>query len=123
MIRQFLMYCFFGGLGVTTDFVLFSSLLYSGVWYQLCNVIGYFAGTLVSFLLNRSITFKVKDQAGRRMTLFFTVAFIGFLSSAAALWLFVDYFSLEAKLSKLLTLPLVVLLQYNLNKRITFNQA
>jgi putative flippase GtrA len=87
------------------------------------NAAGYLAGTLVSFVLNRKITFGVRDQVVRRLALFLGVAAMGFLTSALLLWLLVDVLAIEARYAKLLTLPVVVVLQFSLNRWITFRQS
>ena len=117
---QFLLYCLCGGIGVTTDYLIYYSALTLGLWYQLANVLGYLSGTLVSFFLNRRITFAVHDQLVRRLTIFIGVAAIGFSASALMLWVLVDAMALDAKIAKLLTLPVVVLIQFFMNRRITF---
>lgn len=119
--RQFLLYCVCGGSGVTTDYILYHILIKQfEVWYQGANVAGYFAGTLISFVLNRTITFKVHDRPGKRLVFFLGTAAIGYGLSAMLLWILVDNMHVDSSLSKLMTLPMVVLLQFMLNKRITF---
>lgn len=142
---QFLLYCLCGGIGVTTDYIIYTSALTFGLWYQAANVLGYLSGTLISFFLNRKITFDVCDNLVRRLIIFIGVAVIGFLVSALMLWLMVDIWSVQAKIAKfialpnyfyqvfgtdkadakiakLLTLPVVVIIQFFLNRRITFSE-
>jgi len=118
---QFILYCLCGGIGVTTDYAVYYVAITQGVWYQGANVLGYISGTLVSFFLNRIFTFGVRDQMVRRLFFFLGVATIGFSASAMLLWLLVDVAHIDARWAKLLTLPLVVVLQFSLNRRITFN--
>lgn len=119
---QFLFYCVCGGVGVATDYLVYYSAITFGLWYQTANILGYLAGTLISFFLNRKITFNVRDKLAYRLAIFFGVAAIGFSASALMLWLMVDFMSVDAKIAKLLTLPIVVLIQFFMNRRITFNQ-
>ena len=119
---QFLLYCFCGGIGVTTDYCVYYMALTFGVWYQAANVFGYLSGTLVSFFLNRKITFGVRDKLAYRLAMFLGVAAIGFSVSAVMLWLLVDLMSVNAKIAKLLTLPVVVVIQFSMNRRITFSE-
>ncbi len=121
-MKQFILYCFCGVIGVSTDYAIFYSVLTFGVWYQGANLLGYLAGTLVSFFLNRKITFGVQDKVAQRLTIFLGVAAIGFSASAILLWLMVDVALIDPKIAKLLTLPVVVVLQFSLNRRVTFNQ-
>jgi putative flippase GtrA len=77
-------------------------------------------GTLVSFFFNRKITFDAQDKVAQRLTIFLGIAVIGFSISALMLWLMVDVMMLNPKIAKLLTLPVVVIFQFSLNRRITF---
>ncbi len=120
---QFILYCLCGGIGVLSDYAIFRFALYVGQGYQAANAIGYLAGTLVSFVLNRKITFGVRDKVYRRLALFLCAAGIGYLVSAALMWLFVERGGLDARLAKILTLPVVVALQFSFNRWITFRQG
>jgi putative flippase GtrA len=117
---QFLLYCLCGGIGVSTDYAVYYVALKLGAWYQAANVLGYVSGTGVSFLLNRKITFRIRDKLVHRLAIFIGVAAIGYSASALMLWLMVDSISVDAKTAKLFTLPVVVILQFSLNRRITF---
>lgn len=121
-MRQFLVYCICGGIGVSVDYAAFYLAVSNGLWYQFANVLGYASGTVVSFVLNRWITFGARDYPVRRFMLFLAVAGVGFTASAALLWVLVDVVLLDARLGKLLTLPLVVILQFSLNRRFTFHK-
>ncbi len=57
-----------------------------------------------------------------RLAIFVGVAAIGFSASALMLWLMVDIWFLDAKVAKLLTLPVVVVIQFLLNRQLTFNE-
>lgn len=117
---QFLLYCLCGGIGVTTDYFVYYSALTFGVWYQTANIFGYLSGTLVSFFLNRKITFGIRDKLAYRLAMFLGVAVIGFSVSAVMLWFLVDLMLVDARIAKLLTLPVVVIIQFSMNRRITF---
>ena len=119
---QFLLYCLIGGVGVSADYLVYYSAITFGLWYQVANILGYLIGTLISFILNRKITFNVRDRLMRRLMLFLGVALIGFSASAFLLWIMVDYLYIDAKIAKLLTLPVVVLIQFSANRRITFSK-
>lgn len=119
---QFFLYCLCGGIGVAADYSVYFAALTFGLWYQAANILGYLCGTVISFFLNRKITFAVHDRMGHRLAIFIGVAAIGFSASALMLWLLVDVIMINAKLAKLLTLPVVVVIQFSLNRRITFRE-
>lgn len=120
---QFLLYCLCGGIGVGTDCLVYFVALKSGVWYQAANIFGYVSGTVVSFILNRRITFAVKSKPAQRLAVFLGVAAVGLSVSAVMLRILIDSMQIDASIAKLCTLPVVVLLQFYLNRRITFNES
>jgi putative flippase GtrA len=119
-MQQFILYCLCGGTGVLSDYAVFWLSVNGGLWYQAANLLGYLAGTLVSFALNRIITFGKRDRVLQRLTMFLTVAAVGFGASALMLWVLVDLMQMDPRIAKLLTLPMVVVLQFTLNRRLTF---
>jgi putative flippase GtrA len=119
---QFFLYCLCGGIGVATDYLIYFSALTFGLWYQGANALGYLSGTLVSFFLNRKITFGVHNKVARRLAIFLGVATLGFSASILMLWLMVDVMSIDPKISKLLTLPVVVIIQFSMNRKLTFSE-
>lgn len=121
--KQFVLYVICGMAGVSIDFSIYTLLLYAGVWYQTANVAGYAAGTVLSFLLNRWITFRVFSAPIRRLLSFFGVAFVGYLSSAATLWVLIEGAGTNPLLAKALGLIVVLAVQYTLNSLITFRPS
>ena len=91
--------------------------------YQAANAAGYASGTLLSFALNSRFNFRVTDKIALRLASFFSIALLGWLVSAALLQLLIGHYGLGKVISKLITLFIVVLLQYNLNRRISFRKA
>jgi putative flippase GtrA len=122
--RQFLLYCIIGVSGVSLDFLIYSILLKTGtLQYQAANAVGYTAGTLLSFFLNARLNFKVRDRLTLRLFFFCLVATLGWAASAATLYLLVNRAGLNKYLAKLITLAIVVILQYNLNRLISFRKS
>ena len=120
MKLQFLKYILFGGFGVVVDYFIFLLLINQGFFYQTANVGGYLSGTVVSFLLNRKLTFNILDKAFYRFIIFTGVAFLGYLLSAVLLFILVENAFLDTKSAKLLTLPIIAIFQFTINRKITF---
>lgn len=118
--RQFTFYAICGGTGVTIDLTCYSALVFSGVEYQLANAVGYAAGTLVSFFLNRHFTFKTYDRTMRRLAMFLATAGIGYAISSTMLWTFVGLLNIHPIPSKLMTLIVVLAFQFLINRAVTF---
>ena len=122
--RQFLLYCVIGASGVTLDFGIYSLLVKTRLLdYQAANAAGYSSGTLLSFILNARFNFRVTDKIPLRLLSFFSIAFLGWLVSAGLLHLLIGRFDFDKYLSKLATLIVIVLLQYNLNRLLSFRKA
>lgn len=122
--KQFLLYCLIGLSGTLLDFCVYSQLIRTKVFdYQGANVISYASGTMLSFILNARFNFRVTDKIAFRMVCFFGVALVGWTVSASLLYLLVGACGYNKYLSKLLTLVVVVIVQYNLNRRISFRKG
>lgn len=118
--RQFIIYVTIGGMGVLVDFLLYRSLLQQQMFYLTANIISYASGTLISFILNRQYNFKQKEKTLHRLITFYLVAGVGFIISSLLLVLLVDSMHLPPLVAKGATLVVVVVLQFGLNKKLTF---
>jgi putative flippase GtrA len=122
--KQFLLYCVIGVSGVTLDFAVYSLLVKTRLLdYQAANTCGYASGTLLSFILNARFNFRVTDRIALRLLSFFGIAFLGWMASAGLLYLLVGRLGFDKYLSKAATLAVVVLLQYNLNRLLSFRKT
>lgn len=92
------------------------------VYYIVANVISVTIGITLSFILNRKYNFKITDNTIVRFIIFFSVGIGGMLLSSLLLYVFIDIVSLNKNIAKVLSIVLVVLLQYILNKTITFKK-
>lgn len=77
--------------------------------------------TVWGFWLNAMFNFKVSDKIFRRLASYSLVSFIGMVLSMILLFVFVDELSFDGNLIKVLSLPLIFVVQYTLNKTFTFN--
>lgn len=116
-------YAIFGLLGASSDLLVYSILVMGSVPYLSANVVGYSLGTSISFLLNRTYTFKSRDYPLVRFVSYFLVALTGLSVSSTLLQFFIDGLGIADSVAKLLTLPVVFLLQYSLNRSISFRKA
>ena len=122
--RQFLLYCLIGGLGSTLDFCIYSQLVHAGLAkFQVANAIGYASGTLLSFTLNAWLNFRITDRLAVRLARFLGVGLLGWLASAGLLQWLIGSAGLNPYAAKLVVLGAVVLLQYNLNRLVSFRKT
>jgi putative flippase GtrA len=121
--RRFFLYCVIGISGVTLDFLVYSAIVkWGGGHYQIANAIGYACGTALSFTLNAIFNFKTRDWLPLRFFSFFGVAALGWAVSAGLLHVAVARLGWNKYVAKLMTIFVVVLLQYNLNRLLSFRK-
>lgn len=120
LLRNLVLYGLIGCLASGTDALVFFVLT------SLCNIYPLYAnlisvpiGILISFLLNRRFNFKVTDHPVKRGVIFFMVGLFGLLISQGILWLGMST-SFEPIVVKLFSIVVVALIQFTLNKLISF---
>ena len=119
--RHFILYGIIGSCSSGLDFLLYTLFVSIFGWhYLVSNCISVVAGITTSFTLNRNYNFKVKDKTRRRFSIFLAVGLCGMLLSNLILWCCIDQMALNKIVSKLLSIVLVVLFQFLINKYVTF---
>ena len=122
--RRFILYCIIGASGVGLHSLLYCFLVKAGLLQiQAANAIGYTSGTLLTFFLNAKFNFKIDDKMRLRLVSFGSVAFVGWSISAIMLHLLVDKLGMNKIYALFPTLFVVVLLQYNLNRLVSFRKS
>ena len=119
--RELFLYGIIGGFCAALDFGIYS-LLSLWIPFLWANIISVHCGILCSFVLNRNYNFKVKDNTGKRFFSFYLVGLIGLGLSELLIYLLTDIAEWHYLAAKLLTVIVVALLQFVLNKFITFNK-
>ena len=124
MLRNLILYGVIGCFCAALDFGIFTLLCHYEVMpYLWANVVSVSIGLTVSFMLNRSINFKVKDKTTQRFLSFYVIGLIGLGISSLMLWLMVDMMHWDKMMCKLVAILFVALIQFLLNKFITFRQS
>lgn len=119
--RQFILYSIIGAASAGLDFLVFTFLTnFFLVNYIIANIVSVNCGIANSFLFNRRFNFKVRDRALKRFATFYAVGSLGLFVSSILLWLFVEVFILEVIISKIIVIFIITILQFSLNKLITF---
>lgn len=119
MIR-FLRYSFFGLFGVLSDTLIYSLLISFQFNFLIANIIGHLTGTFFSFYLNRTFNFNKFDKSFLRFFLFLFISIIGLITSSVIIYLLVNFNNFDPIFSKIISLPFVLVLQFSLNKQVTF---
>ena len=105
------------------DFVLYAVMTQLfNVHYQVANALSVAASLLNGFLWKYYVNFKVKDRFVLRLASFYGVGMFGWFLAAAQLWLFVDILSMNALCSKLVAIVVCTVVQFVLNKHVTFGR-
>lgn len=121
--RNLILYGIIGGFCAALDFGIYTLLCHFGVLpYLWANIISIHIGIFISFILNRSINFKVKDKVTTRFLSFYAVGLVGLGISELMLYLMVTKGGWNEIVCKLISIVVVALIQFFLNKYITFKQ-
>lgn len=119
--RELILYGIIGGLCASLDFGVYT-LLSLWIPFLWANIISVHCGIFCSFVLNRNYNFKVKDNTGKRFISFYLVGLAGLGLSELLIYLLTVKFEWHYIVAKLLTVFVVALFQFVLNKLITFNR-
>ena len=122
--RNLILYGIIGSCTATLDFLIFTALTQGlNIYYIVANIISCSTGILCSFLLNRKYNFKVTDHTARRLLIFVAVGLTGMLLSSLILRITIEQLQWNELLSKLVSIVIVVLFQFLLNKHISFRKT
>ena len=121
--RELIVYCLIGCTGATLDFVVYFTLMRFGWFhYQVANFISVSMGIVNNFFWNCFFNFKTRNHMMIRLGSFYCVGMLGWALSAGCLWVFIDQLNFNVLVAKLSTIFFVTLVQFCLNKIITFRK-
>ena len=119
---KFLRYIVIGLVCLFFELLIFYIFLsYTNLNVFISNTIALIVGILIAFNLNAYFNFKIYDNYLSRMIKSFMVYFSGIILSNLMLHFFLSYAS--AMVSKILTLPIILIYQYLLNAKWTFRES
>ena len=120
--RNLILYGIIGGFCASLDFAIYTLLChYDLVPFLWANVISIHTGIICSFILNRTFNFKIKDKTPQRFLSFYVVGLVGLAISEGMLYVMVTLGGWNELVCKLISIVIVALIQFVLNKYITFN--
>lgn len=121
--RNLILYGIIGVSGAGLDWFVFTILFnVFGINYLVAKCISTTLGITNNFLWNASMNFKVKDVMHKRFLTFYGIGVIGLGISLIILKVLVDFLHWNANLSNLITIFVIVCLQYILNKKFSFKK-
>lgn len=122
--RQFIIYSIIGICGVSVDYGIFFVLHnFFNFDAQLANLVSTPIAITNNFIWNVIFNFKTKDKLVQRYLSFFAVGMVGLVITAVIIEAFVNRAGINANIVKAGSIVVVVLVQYNLNRRITFKKS
>lgn len=121
---QFICYSIIGVSGVCLDYLSYAFLWKILGWHYLtANVLSTSIGITNNFIWNAMLNFKTRDRLLIRFATFYGIGIVGLMVTMALLWAQVDRLGIHPLVAKLSTIIIVLLLQYNLNKRLSFRKS
>ncbi len=126
-VHQFVKYALIGGVNVLLHLGIFNLLHWLGVPDLVANAVGFFIGSINSFIWNKMWAFRdpSRDAVIRQYLrfVFFTIVGLGLHTCAFWLWLqvFDDYGQIGKNIALLGALPVSVLWNFTTYRRWTFN--
>jgi putative flippase GtrA len=123
LLREMFLYGVIGIISAASDSGLYY-LLTRHVLLQVlvANFISVNVGITISFLLNTYINFKKTNKIGKRAISFYTVGYAGLLLSTLLLIVGVNYLKINDFAVKIVSIFIVAVFQYVLNKIITYGK-
>ena len=122
--KQLIKYGIIGCFCVGIDFIVYWLLVQIvKMPYLYANIISVHCGIFVSFFLNRQFTFKVKNKTLLRFISFYIIGLTGLAISSGLLFFLVEKIELNELVSKAFTVIVVALIQFLLNKYISFRHG
>jgi putative flippase GtrA len=119
-LRQFGRFAVVGLLNTGLSLVTYIGLLAVGTPYLVASALGFCAGAVTSYVVNRAWTFRAGTRHAIGLPRYLTVALCGLGTNVALLWLLVDGAELAKVDGQLLVIPFVAVLTFTANRRWTF---
>jgi len=120
VIKQTFLYCVIGGIAAIFDFGMFTiiNIIYNYKHPEVANLISALFGFSISFTLNTRYNFKKADKLFKRFVSYFIICIIGTMISTCIMHLLKA--TINLMLLKINLIALIAMIQFLLNKLITF---
>ena len=123
-LRHFIFYNIIGASGAFLDFVVYAGLNHiTDIDYRLINAFSVLIGITNNFFWNHKFNFRTQGYVVRRYFSFLLIGCFGLLISTILLTMMVEHFGIGIIFAKIITIFAVAIIQFILNKIITFRQV
>lgn len=120
---QLIKYILIGILGLVVDFGIYIILTHFAVNVEIANIISSTCGIINNFFWNSYTNFKVHDRMLLRYISYFLVGQITTVFTTVSLFIFVTKLGLPHFLVKVVATFVAVLIQFVINKLVTFRKS
>lgn len=120
---QLVKYVLIGVAGLVVDFGIYTLLTKLGLKVEWANIISSTCGIINNFIWNSLLNFKVYDRIIIRFIAYFLVGQLTTVFTTIALIIFVDHLGYNNLLVNIIATFVATLIQFVLNKFITFRKA
>ena len=122
--KQVVMYFVFGSTAALVDLISYLLLFnFFDVSAIVSNIISISLATIIGFILNALINFKVRDRLLLRFVSYSATSAIGMAISSLMLYIFYNLQGFDGNIIKIISLPIIFLVQYLINSRISFRKT
>jgi putative flippase GtrA len=113
-----------GGIATIIEWIIFYLLAIAiGIYYQAALIIAISISSITNYTMSKTFTFKCKSKKIiSQFSIFSTIVIIYLLLSILLMAILVESLSLHKMTSKILTTAIMLIINYNLHKHITFNK-
>lgn len=119
--KQFVLYCLIGFTGATLDYVLYWVMFNKlGVSPDIASYLSMSVSIVNNFTWNSKYNFKKTDKFFNRLIKFYLVGISGMLLTSLVINVTYYVFHFDANIVKLLMIPVIAVIQFFLNKKISF---
>lgn len=118
---RFIGYSIIGVSGVILDILSYTLFVKAGVPPVVASLVSTTIGITNNFLLNSFFNFKKRDRMLVRFVKFYSVGLIGIFLTAVIIYILHDMLGVGPLISKLVTIPPIVVIQFLLNRSISFS--
>ena len=122
IFKKFLSFNLVGLVNTAITYGIYALAVAIGVNHFIALGLDYAFGLIISFLLNKNLTFRIREKTDTRMFLKMIIAYVpSFLINMVLLWLFIDVFGMNKYLSQFMALALVSLFSFFMQHTFVFN--
>ena len=120
VLRQIKTFCIVGLLNIVINYSIFYIFLNLYIDYKVAGILGFLAGGISGFFLNRKFTFESSLSSQKGIPLYFMVQIVSLIGHLITQWYVVEFLYLDQKYSQFSGIVTSTILNFTLLKLIVF---